>query len=402
MQRVKKKLLFVIDSLDVAGAEKSLVTLLNLLDYSIYDVDLLLFAHGHMLEELVPDEVNILKPLKYTTFTEMNLGKAFVTSFVNADFKMLSSRMKFSFDLRKERFNNAQKARLYWQHNSKVIDDNPKEYDVAISYAQGVPTFYVAEKVKAKKKIAWVNVSYRLDETEKQFQKKYYHQYDHIVAVSDSAKEVLLETFPDFSGKVTILYDINNPQFITNMAEIGKSYQDDFDGTRILTIGRLAHQKGYDVALKACKKLKEADIHFRWYVLGKGPLQTEVEQMITEYGLTNHFILLGVKANPYPFIKQADIYVQTSRFEGFGLAIAEARMLDVPVVTSKFDAVYNQMVHGKNGLVVERNAESVSEGIKKIMNNQQLKKNIVAYLQSEKKGNVEEIEKFYQLINECS
>lgn len=396
---MKKSLLFVIDSLDVAGAEKSLVTLLNLLDYSKYDVDLQLFAHGNMLEKLLPKEVNILKPMEYTTFAKLNLKSAVFNSIGKAQFNMLSSRVKYSFNIRKKKISNPQKARVYWGNVSKVIGNNPKDYDVAISYAQGIPTFYVGEKVNARRKIAWVNVSYRLEEPDKRFQKKYYDQYDNIIAVSDSAKKVFLETFPIFKDKVTILYDINNPQFISDMASIGNGYEDYYNGVRILTIGRLAHQKGYDVALEACKKLKEEGINFKWYVLGKGPLQAEIEKSIKENGLTEHFILLGVKANPYPFIKNATIYVQTSRYEGYGIAIAEARMLNVPVVTSKFDAVYNQMIDGKNGLVVERNAEAVSTGIKRLINNKRLNRNIIEYLHSEKKGNVEEIEKFYQLID---
>lgn len=396
---MKKKVLFVIDSLDVAGAEKSLVTLLNLLDFNQYSVDLLLFARGHMLEELVPSEVNILQPLEYSTFAGMDLKEAFVKSITKSDFKMLLTRIKFSYDIRKKKLGNTQKARIYWQNASKVIENNPKEYDVAISYAQGIPTFYVAEKVKAKKKMGWVNVSYRLDDREKQFQRKYYDQYDQIVAVSDSAKDILVETFPNYAHKIKVFYDINNPDFINNMAEVGSDYEDDFDGIRILTVGRLAHQKGYDIALEACKNLKEEGVNFKWYVLGKGPLQAEIEKSIKKLGLTEHFILLGVRANPYPYVKKADIYVQTSRFEGFGLAIAEARMLNVPVVTSKFDAVYNQMIHGKNGLVVDRTATAVSEAIKKLINDQDLKQSIIDYLQAEKKGNVEEIEKFYQLIN---
>jgi glycosyltransferase involved in cell wall biosynthesis len=389
----------VIDSLDVAGAEKSLVTLLNLLDFNQYSIDLLLFAHGHMLEDLVPDDVNMLQPLKYTTFTEMSLKESIVKSIATSNYQMLLARIKFSLTIRKKKFSNAQKARIYWQNTSKLFEDNPKEYDIAISYAQGIPTFYVAEKIRAKKKLAWVNISYRLDEIEKAFQSKYYDQYDQIVAVSDSAKEILIETFPNYEDKISIIYDINNPDFISSMAEIGDHYEDDFDGIRILTVGRLAHQKGYDVALGACKQLKDEGIHFKWYVLGKGPLQAEIQQSIKEMGLEEHFILLGVKGNPYPYIKQADIYVQTSRFEGFGLAIAEARMLNVPVVTSKFDAVYNQMVHGKNGLVVDRNVVAVAEAIKTLINDQQLRRSIIDYLQAEKKGNVEELEKFYQLIN---
>lgn len=395
---MKKNLLFVIDSLDCAGAEKSLVTLLSMLDYSQYSVDLMLFAHGKVLEELVPDEVNILKSLDYTSFSNLNLPEALMYSIRNFNFKLLSSRIKYSTGIRKKKYSNAQKARIFWQSVSSVIEDNPKIYDIAISYAQGVPTFYVAEKVKAQKKFAWVNVSYRLAGKEKQFQKKFYDQYNRIVAVSDSTKEILLETFPYYSDKIDVIYDINNPDFISNMADIGTNYEDNFDGVRILTIGRLAHQKGYDIALQACKKLKEKGVKFRWYALGKGPLKEEIEEQIKQNDLTEHFILLGVKANPYPYIKNSDIYVQTSRFEGFGLAIAEARMLNVPVVTTRFDAVYNQMVDGKNGLVVDMNADAVYQGILKLINDLELKENLIKYLQSEKKGNTEEIEKFYKLI----
>ena len=102
---------------------------------------------------------------------------------------------------------------------------------------------------------------------------------------------------------------------------------------------------------------------------------------------------MGVEANPYPYFKDADIYVQTSKFEGFGLAIAEARMLNIPVVTTRFDAVYSQMIDEKNGLVVDMEAEAVADGILRLITNQRLKADIVEYLRAEKKGNVEEIER---------
>ncbi|SES09895.1 Glycosyltransferase involved in cell wall bisynthesis [Salipaludibacillus aurantiacus] len=395
----KKSIIFVIDSLDCAGAEKSLVTLLSLLDYSTYSVDLMLFSHGNILEELVPEDVKILKPLEYTKFTHLNFKKAIKYSIKKRDLKMLYSRLKYSVQLRKKQYNNRQKSRLFWESVSSVIEANPKKYDIAISYAQGVPTFYVAEKIKAKRKLAWVNVSYRLEEKEKQFQKDYYDKFDSIVAVSESTKKVFLETFPEYANVIKVVYDINNPAFIRKMADIGIGFQDNFNGLKILTIGRLAPQKGYDIALAACEKLIEAGIHFRWYALGKGPLQEEIENKIKERGLSDHFILLGVEANPYPFIKGADIYVQTSKFEGFGLAIAEARMLNVPVVTTEFDAVYNQMVQRKNGLVVDMNAEAVGNGIIELIQNKQLKEEIISYLRNEKKGNTEELAKFYELVN---
>lgn len=393
-----KKVLFVIDSLHCAGAEKSLTTLLSLLDYSKYDVDLQLFGYGGALEELVPKEVNILKPMEYIKFSSLSTKNAVIKSLKNMNFKMLNSRLKFSLAIRKNNYSNAQKARVYWQKVSNVIENNNKEYDIAISYAQGVPTFYVAEKVCAKKKLAWVNVSYKLEDEDRVFQEQFYDKYNKIVAVSDSAKNIFLETFPKYTDKLEIIYDINDADFIKKMSEQGQSYNDNYTGLRILTIGRLANQKGYDIALEACKILKEKGIEFKWYSLGVGPLKEEIEKYINENNLENNFKLLGVKSNPYPFIKDCDIYVQTSRFEGFGIAIAEARMLNKPVVTTRFDAVYNQMKDRKNGLVVDMNSQGIVNGILELINNKKLTNEIISYLKTEKKGNTEELEKFYKLI----
>ena len=393
-----KKVLFVIDSLHCAGAEKSLTTLLSLLDYSKYDVDLQLFGYGGALEELVPKEVNILKPMEYIKFSSLSTKNAVIKSLKNMNFKMLSSRLKFSLAIRKNNYSNAQKARVYWQKVSNVIEKNNKEYDIAISYAQGVPTFYVAEKVCAKKKLAWVNVSYKLEDEDRVFQEQFYDKYNKIVAVSDSAKNIFLETFPKYTDKLEIIYDINDADFIKKMSDQGQSYNDNYTGLRILTIGRLANQKGYDIALEACKILKEKGIEFKWYSLGVGPLKEEIEKYINENNLENNFKLLGVKSNPYPFIKDCDIYVQTSRFEGFGIAIAEARMLNKPVVTTRFDAVYNQMKDRKNGLVVDMNSQGIVNGILELINNNKLTNEIISYLKTEKKGNTEELEKFYKLI----
>ena len=217
--------------------------------------------------------------------------------------------------------------------------------------------------------------------------------------VSDSTREILNEVFPEYKDKIEVIYDISDPNLIIKMSLLGEGYDDNFDGLRILTVGRLANQKGYDIALDACKILKEKGINFRWYSLGIGPLKEEIEKYIADNKLEDYFKLLGVKSNPYPYIRNCDIYVQTSKFEGFGLAIAEARMLNKPVVTTRFDAVYNQMVDRKNGLVVDMDAKGISDGILELINYKELKSEIVEYLTREKKGNIEELDKFYKLIN---
>ena len=166
-----------------------------------------------------------------------------------------------------------------------------------------------------------------------------------------------------------------------------------------MTAGRLNKpQKGYDLALEAAKILRNRGVQFRWYAIGDGPYRGEMERFIAENQLQEHFILLGFTANPYSYMRQCDIYVQTSRHEGFGLTIAEARILNRPVVCTNFEACTMQMIDGKNGLITSFDPNDIADAIERLMKDKQLYTDIQKYLKTEKKGNVEEIENFYQLI----
>lgn len=390
---MKKKILFVIESLECGGSEKSLITLLSCINFSKYEVDLQLFSYGGELEEIIPKEVNLLKPLKYTEFCKSSL----IELKNMKKFKYLIARVIFSIALRVKKRGVKETARLFWKINQNNFSKEKQKYDIAIAYAQGIPTFYVADKIKATKKIAWINTIYSLKGIEKKYQEKKYKKFDHIVLVSEAAKCIFEQVYPNLKNNLKIIYDIISLRTIVEMSKIGKKIISRNE-LKILTIGRLDKSKGYDIALEACKILKDRDIKFKWYVLGKGPLKEEIEQKIDELGLKEHFILLGVTPNPYGYIKSADMYVQTSRFEGFGLAIAEARILNIPVVTTEFDAVYNQMVQRKNGIVTQMNAQSVADGIMELIENSELKNSIIEYLKNEKKGNLEEYKKVEKLI----
>ena len=396
-----KRILFVIDSLNCAGAEKSLISLLNLIDYSKYNVDLQLFGYGGVLESLLPKDVNLLSPLDYTKFSSENLKNLFTEIKDVKTMRMLIARLKFSTNIRIKKRDNIEKTRIFWGLIGRFIEENSNYYDIAISYSQGIPTFYVAEKINANKKIAWVNTDYRLNSKEKTFQERYYNLYKNIIIVSDSSKEILLETFPKYKEKTKVIYDINNYDFIKKMSLVNEEYIEklnQFKGIKIITLARLTEEKRLDRVLNAAKRLKETNIDFKWLILGEGKLENKLKLEIKKKNLKENIILLGLKVNPYPYIKACDIYVQTSDLEGFGLAIAEARMLNKPVVTTRFDAVFNQMIHEKDGLVVDMNSEAVFNGIMRLINDESLRKNIIKYLENEKKGNVEEIDKFYKLI----
>ena len=393
---MRKSILFVINSLGCGGAEKSLLSLLSLLDYDKYDVTLQMFRRGGMFEELLPPEVHVRKELDYTAFCSQSMAK----QMLSFDLRRIAARVRTSLFLR----SNAKKgsplhdAQAYWKYSAAAYDPLPERYDVAIAWGQGTPTHFVAEKVQAQKKFAWVNADYENVGHNKDFDCKYYAAFTGIICVSDKLCLTLQKAFPEYAAKMTTIYDINNPATIFTMADQPCSLLNR-ENLTLVTVGRLVPQKGYDIAAKAAWLLKKRNVKFHWYVVGGGD-SAPIEKDIAQYGISDCFTLLGAKANPYPYMKAADIYVQTSKFEGYCLTLAEARMLNIPCVTTNFDVVYAQMIDGDNGLVVEMSAEAVADGIIRLATDQELYQHIKGYQIQEKKGNMEEIEKFYNLLGE--
>ena len=392
---MKKRLLFVIDSLGIGGAEKSLVTLLNCIDYSKYSVDLQLFSRGGAFEMYVPHEVNVLEIPAYLKYC----SKGFFSKDFNL--KKAIARLSYSISLRlNKKATHPDKAKMFWTYTSKAITKNTNKYDVAIAYSQGVPTFYVIDKVHANKKIAWVNSSLIINKKTLNYNAPYYNDYNNIVAVSYSAKSILEKNFYQIKNKLIVISDINDAKFIEKLSTEGVTdINASTNYTKLLTVARLNNKhKGYDIALEACNILHKRGLNFKWYAVGDGGYREDMIKYITENNLQEKFILLGAKVNPYPYFIACDLYVQTSRHEGFGLSIAEARILNKPVVTTEFDAVWNQIVQGKNGIVVPIDAVAIANAIQNLIENPDKMKAISEYQRTEKKGNIEELEKFYQLI----
>ena len=394
---MKKKILLVIDSLNSGGAEKSLISLLSLLDYDKYEVDLLTFRSGGLYEPLIHESVNRLKsPDIFTT-----MSKSIKEVLINKEYSNFFWRIKSSIDIRyKMRFTHIKHgAQAMWPNLKNKIQSLNKEYDVAVAYSQGTPTYYVAEKVEAVKKICWINTDYIKAGYNIEFDKKYYNNYNNIVTVSNKNKEILEKVFPKYKTKIKVIYDSISPKLVINMAKEDKGYNDDFDGIRILTIGRHVHLKGYDIAIDAARILKEKGIKFRWYSIGEGVLTSRLKQQVKENNLEDEFKFIGTYTNPYPFISGCDIYCQPSRFEGFGMAIAEAKILKKPVIVTNFEIASEQIKDEENGLIVEMNSQSISTAIIRLMDDI-FKEKIVSNLKNEKVGIEEEINKINKILYE--
>lgn len=391
----KKSVLFVINSMGCGGAEKSLTSLLSLFDYTKYNVDLLLFREGGLFRNILNENVNVLPLPKFINFCNQSLIKQ-ITSL---NFKYINARIKLTLSLRQniKLQNKVHDSEVYWQNCQDAFEPLTKKYDLAIGWGQGLPVKYVSTKVHAKKKAVWINADYEAVGHRRKDDLVNFSNVDYIVSVSDKQTENMKALFPEYADKCRTIYDINNADLIEKMADMDNVLTD-YSGLKIVTAGRYNQCKGYDMAIDACKILVDKGYDVHWFAVGEGPERVNLEEQIKDRKLEEIFILLGAQSNPYKYMKAADIYVQTSRSEGFCLTLAEARILNKPCVTTNFECVYNQMIQEKNGLVVEMSAQAIAAGIERMIDDEEFRNSVIEYLKAEKKGNAEEIEKVYNLI----
>lgn len=391
---MKKKLLFVMNNLHCGGAEKALISLLETLDYSLYEVDLLLFKKEGIFLTKIPEEVNLLEePYEYRYF-DMSIKAAITDCLQKGKINIAMSRLQAGYIFRSEK-NKARCEQRVWKYISKSLKPLAKEYDAAIGYLEKNPVYYCLEKVQAKKKIGFIHNDYDKLGMDPMIDRKYFNQLDHLVTVSEECVNILKERFPMYHQKIELMHNIVSPSVIVKLAE-----EDSFSKEKEITItsvGRLHSQKGFDLAVEACELLLKNGYELKWYVVGEGEERSKLEQLIHRKKLENSFILVGLKENPYPYIKHCDIYVQTSLYEGRCLTITEAKILQKPIVSTNFKVVTDQIQHGNNGLVVEMNGPAIYEGIKQLIDSKELRDYFSENLAKEDLGTESEVEKLYEL-----
>ena len=368
----KKKILFVIDSLTCGGAEKSLVSLLPLLNKDKYDLHLWMRNPYGEFMPLIPQNVHIVNQPNYKGIDKI---------------KLLFGRVLFSVMLRVNKFlkKNEHGAETLWKCQGWAMKVPQGNWDVVVAYQQGMPTYLVADKFHKCKKMAWVNVNVFKAGYNIHFNTRFYNKIDYIIPVSALLQDLILDKIPQFRDKYRLVYDILNPQIIEDLSNKKvKTIKFDDNEWVLVTTGRLVPQKGHDIAVYAAEELKRKGLNFKWYFIGEGGERLNIERMINEKGMQKNVILLGVQTNPYSFMQQADVYVQTSKFEGFGLTIGEAKILGKPIVSTNFEVVYNQLTHEKNGLISEMNGKSVADNIYRMITDKKLREEIVDEVRKEK------------------
>lgn len=362
-----KNLLFVINTLGYGGAERAMLDLLDVLEPEKYEISLFVLTGQGELSHALPEYVHLLNQnYKDVSVLTKEGRKRLMRSVLKAGIGKGLFLRRFSYLLKNIR-NMCKKGKilpdkLCWRLLADGAPVINKEYDLAVAYLEGGATYYVAEHVKAKKKAAFVHIDYGKAGYTRELDLDCYSKFDHIFTVSDEVKEHFLEVYPEYEKNVTVFHNLVNQERIRRMADQGKGFEDDFQGYRILTIGRLTRQKRFDIAIQAMLLLKEkCSTPVRWYVLGEGDLRNRLEQQIQEAGLENDFILLGVKENPFPYYKNCDFYVHATGYEGKSIAIQEAQTLGKPILATDCSGNREQINNGADGCLCQLTPEAVSE-----------------------------------------
>lgn len=386
-----KNLLIVMPTLYNGGAERSLVNFLNEIPKGKYNIDILLFKKSGMFLKQVPKEYTVLdtpKDLKrmYGSLKETGVLLPWrVIGNVCAKMMTRNSRAKRGF-----------RWKYFYGPTIKKLD---KKYDVALAYISGEILYYVDEKVDADKKIVWIHNDYRQAMHPRKYDYKHLKNMDAIVSISDECVDILKDEFPEFSDKIYMIENITSSVTLEKQAQ--EFYPSEYtkDNFNILSIGRLHEQKGFDMAIKAARMIKDQNIKFKWFVLGSGELEGELKSQIKEAGVEDCFLLLGTRENPYAYIKNCDLFVQPSRYEGKSVVIDETKILKKPIVVTNYPTVKDQIMDGKEGMIVDMNPEGIAGGIIKMAQNEELRMEYVNFLSSREYGNQKEIEKYLELID---
>ena len=397
-----KKILIVSHAMELGGAERSLLGLLEAIDPERYEVDLFLERQEGELLPLIPSWVHLLPEMRaYTVLARPMVDTVKEGHFFLTGARMLGKLAAAGFD----RVHGYTESGVALEYSHKYtcrlmpeIQPNV-EYDLAISFL--TPHYFVARKVRAKKKIAWIHTDYSHVQVDKASELRMWERYDFIVSISDAVTKSFVNIFPELSHKIVKIENILPESLIRQQSEAFSvdSEMPDDGNIRLLSIGRYCRAKNFDHVPDITTRLVHHRMNVIWYLIGFGNDEDLIRKKIAEAGMGKNVILLGKKENPYPYIRACDVYVQPSRYEGKSATVREAQMLGKPVVITRYPTSASQLEDGVDGVIVPLDSAGCAEGIRKFLADPVKMQHIAQNTQKRDYTNAGEVNKLYALMD---
>ena len=362
---MNKKVLFLIHTLGVGGAEKVLVDTVNQLSKTM-DVTVMTVIDTGAFKEKLSSNV------RYRTI--FSLPKKYKNDSSGSLLSNKSSLMKKFFVFFYQIIWRFMPTKLIY---NKFIKDN---YDVEVAFLEGITAKCLRHS--KNKKVVWIHVDLlNENKSDKVFhsikdQKKCYASFDKVICVSEVVKKQFVSKYGDLNNSVSVLYNpINKKDIVEKSLEKVEDLIIDNSICNIATIGRLSPQKGYDRLIEVVKRLVDLNYKFKLYIIGVGPLYDEFIEKVNTLSLNNYIEFLGFKKNPYKYITKCDFFVCSSYAEGFSTVVSEASILEIPTVTTDCSGMKELFLNNEYGYIVENNTDDLFEGVKYFLDNKKVIKN---------------------------
>lgn len=398
---MRPRVLINLHYLEIGGAETSLVGLLQSLDPQRVQVDLFLNAHRGEMMRFIPSWVNVLPEIPAYSMIEQPIKEAVRKGFIGVAMARLWAKWKFRCYARKKRPMDG--SAIFGYVGKYVTPVLPSlrhlgEYDLAISFL--IPHNIVLDKVRAKKKICWIHTDYTQIDVNRELEIPVWNGYDHIISISEDVTRTFCQVFPTLKHKIIGMENILSAKFVRQRADEEKpaDMEKEKNGHTLLTIGRYSYPKKLEEIPMICRRLINKGLQIKWFIIGYGGSDEYIRKAIREESMEQHVFLLGKKANPYPYIKACDWYVQPSRYEGKSVVVREAQMLCKPVIVTDYPTAASQVENGIDGVIVPMPVAECADAMATAICDNALKEKLIVHLSTHDYGNMAEVEKLYALM----
>lgn len=383
-----KKVLFLIGAIDSGGVSKSLLNTLNAFDRTHYDVHLMVMS-GQMgdFSVYLPEDIKVHTIIGAELALNGWQGVLGYIGRLQLRCALLSIvRMFVSL------FDKSMAAWLL----SRLFPPLEESFDMIVDYNGQQQLYYMVDKLRARKKVTFFHSNYAQWPYYKNMDKRYFPKVDAVFTICKQCVESLKTFFPEVRDKIHLFENITSPEIIEQLAQESVD-RSKFKGKIFVTIGHVWYNKGIDLAIGAASILKRKGVVFTWLFLGKVAEPKWIDAVRSK-NLQEEMLFLGVKSNPYPYLKMADVVVHPSRFEGKSITLDEAKLLCKPIVVTDFSTVHDQFLDGKNATICEMRGESIARAIVELLSNENLRDKYVNRLKLHKVDNSIEVKKLYKIL----
>lgn len=385
---MKKKILFVNDEMTMGGVSRILNTLLKNLDQDKYELDLLvLHKHGELLNE-VPTYVNILEGTPFFDTIDIPLSRILKEK----KFRMLFHKLRLLFYMKSGRIGSAIK-----KERKKMLH---KHYDIEFSAKEGFCTIFNAFG-DSDLKLNWVQVDYEVSNYSSHhmnLMKSCLKKIDLNIACSIKVQQAFKHVFE--IDHVEVIHNLMDDKRITELSLESCDYPFS-KGFKCIAVARFHPQKGLDRLICAIDYVKKQGIEINCVLIGGGELEDELKKQVHDLGLSQEIVFLGYKTNPYCYIRQADLFVLSSQYEGYPTIVLESFLSATPVLSTRVAGVNEQILNEYEGIIVENEQEALNKALYKLASDEkqvsEWKKQLESY-HSENESIIKQLEEVFNYV----